>query len=85
MGYRSVLIFVFVLLLTYIFIFFAIIRAQSEMILLEKDIVIELNESDQKTHYLKYLNKYRFQNFKNITWPVYWIGNIAVIVFLMIK
>ena len=81
----NTIMFVSVLLLTYIFIFWAIIRAQREMILLEKDIVIELTDSDQNTNYLRYLKKYRFQNFIKITWPVYWIGNILVIAFLIYK
>ena len=75
--------FFIVLVLFYIFIFIAILRAQSEMILLEKDIVSELHDAEKKSHYIDYLSKPRFKYFKKITWPVYWSGNIAVIYFLL--
>lgn len=75
--------FYIILVLFYIFIFMAILRAQSEMILLEKDIVSELQDAKEKSHYINYLSKTRFKYFKIITWPVYWSGNIAVIYFLV--
>ena len=75
--------FVFVLFLAYVFFFTAILRAQSEMILLEKDIAAELDNADRESHDLNYFKKCRFRHFKTYTWPIYWIGNGLVMVFLL--
>ena len=71
-----------VLLLAYIFIFIALIRSQSEMIALEKDIIVDIKQEKKESHYYEYLSTQRFKNIKIITWPVYWIGNLAVMIYL---
>ena len=80
---EHVYVFIGILLLFYLFMFLALMRAQSEMIALEKDIVTDLQKSDHQSSFYAYLEKPRFKHVKKYTWLVYWSGNIAVIAFLL--
>lgn len=81
---QDIYIFIFVLVLFYVFLFIALMRAQSEMIALEQDIVRDLKRFEHQSCFYAYLETPRFEHVKKTTLLVYWLGNMAVIAYLLI-